>query len=92
MQVPENAWLKLSFCAISDSTGLTTAISVEGRLTLTEEFLSKCHTDVCNTMNAVFECDDARPMTAKEVKDYMNSMTEEDEFFSETHDGFKNLV
>lgn len=73
-KIPENAWMKLTFCAISDSTGLTAAIIVEGRLTIDEdELFARSSKLACQTLNDLFHCDDARPMTAKEVKDYMDS-------------------
>ncbi len=72
-KIPENVWMKLTFHAISDSTGLTAAISVEGRLTISEdELFARSSKIACETLDTMANCDDARPMTAEEVKDYMN--------------------
>lgn len=72
-KIPENVWMKLTFCAVSDSTGLTAAIRVEGRLTIAEgELFARSNKIACETLNEMANCDDARPMTETEVKDYMN--------------------
>lgn len=75
--VPEWATIELCAYVVSDSTGVNTRISLKGRTHFDAPDWDALLKGAVGTLNEMIDVTDTRPMTADEVREYLESEDEQ---------------